>query len=111
MYNNEQARQAWLPICTKIIYAVGYERNELPAIDGQKNDLSYDDRTGIIAPRLFGIGIAFPEKYTDPLGNQEHRVGINSFMDYAQRIIPQWISKEVRSRFANFEQLFTIELL
>lgn len=110
IYNSEQARESWLQICNKIIYAVGYERNELPPIHGN-NTITYDDKTGIIAPRLFGIGIAFPEEYTDPLGNKEHRVGLNSFMDYAQRIIPEWIKKDARSRFASFDQLFTIDIL
>ena len=26
----EKARAAWLPICTKIVYAAGYERNPIP---------------------------------------------------------------------------------
>ncbi len=110
IYNSKEAREAWLPICNKKICAVGYERNDLPLIDDKP--ISYDDKTGIIAPGLFGIGLAFPEQYTDPLGNVEHRVGLNSFMDYAQRVVPQWLhSAETRSRFASFEQLFTIELL
>lgn len=79
MYNSQEVRDAWLPICNKIICAIGYERNELPFVDNKP--ISYDDKTGIIAPRLFGIGIAFPEQYTDPLGNEEHRVGLNNFMD------------------------------
>ena len=110
LHNTPESLQAWLPICNKIIYAIGFERNELPPINGQ-NEITYDDRSGIIAPRLFGIGIAFPEKYVDPLGNVEHRVGLNSFMDYAQRIIPTWITKDIRSRLASFEQLFTIDML
>lgn len=110
IYNTPESLQAWLPVCNKIIYAIGYDRNELPTINGS-SDITYDDRSGTIAPRLFGIGIAFPELHTDPLGNQEHRVGLNSFMDYAQRVIPQWMTKEVRSRLASFEQLFCIDLL
>lgn len=110
LYNCPETIDAWLPVCNKIIYAIGFERNSLPPINNS-NDITYDDRSGIIAPRLFGIGIAFPEQYTDPLGNQEHRVGLNSFMDYAQRVLPLWISQETRSRLAFFDQLFTIEVL
>ena len=111
VYNSAEARKAWLPICNKIIYAAGYERNPLPPINGSQ-DLSYDDKTGMIGPRLFGIGIAFPDRYVDPLGNVEHRIGLSSFMDYAQRVVPQWmINKSMNTRFQSFEQLFDISLL
>lgn len=110
LQNTQEHRDAWLSVCNKIIYAIGYERNELPTVNGNP-ELNYDDKTGIIAPRLFGIGIAFPEKYVDPLGNIEHRIGLNSFMDYAQRMIPQWITKDTRARFSSFEDLFTIDAL
>src|SRR5699024_7685488 len=53
-----QMLDIWTPLCTKIIYAIGFERNGLPSING-KTDVIYDDTTGIIMPRLFGIGIAF----------------------------------------------------
>jgi len=110
LQNTQEHRDAWLSVCNKIIYAIGYERNALPAVDGNP-ELNYDDKTGIIAPRLFGIGIAFPEKYIDPLGNVEHRIGLNSFMDYAQRMVPQWITKDTRVRFSSFEDFFTIDAL
>lgn len=110
LYNCKEARDAWLCTCNKIVYAVGFERNDLPLINGTANEIAYDDDSGVIAPRLFGIGIAFPERYTDPLGNVEHRVGLNSFMEYAQRVVPQWLMKE-RSRFSSFEQLFMIDLM
>jgi len=110
LYNNKEARDAWLDVCNKIIYAVGFERNDLPIINGNTSEITYDDCSGVIAPRLFGIGIAFPEKYTDPLGNVEHRVGLNSFMEYAQRVMPEWLAKE-RNRFDSFEKLFTIDVM
>lgn len=110
LYNSPEARDAWLPVCNKIIYAIGYEQNQLPIINGGQS-VTYDDHSGVIAPRLFGIGIAFPEAHTDPLGNKEHRVGLNSFMDYAQRVVPQWLTKDVRARLSDFEQLFMIEIL
>ncbi len=49
----------------------------------------YNGQTGVIAPRLFGIGIAFPEHKIDD-GHPRYIVGLNCFMDYAQRLIPQW---------------------
>lgn len=101
---------------TKIIYAIGYDKNSLPKISANP-EYNYDDTTGIIAPGLFGIGIAFPEKYIDPIGNVEHQVGLNSFMNYAQRVVPQWINsnkknKDINSNcFDKFENLFDINIL
>lgn len=103
---------------TKIIYAIGYEKNTLPKIE-QNPNLNYEDTTGFIAPGLFGIGIAFPEKYEDPLGNKEYRVGLNSFMEYAQRIVPYWIENSIKRKeidkdtrcFAKFKNLFNINIL
>ncbi len=98
LYNSEENRKQALSQATKIIYAAGYQRNALPiTIEGVQYNLEhlkYDDRTGVLGPNLFGIGIAFPEIFIDPLGNIEHRVGVNSFIDYAHRIIPQWISSK-----------------
>ena len=108
--NTKQNRDKWLPLCNKIIYAIGYERNELPEINGS-HQVTYDNGSGIIGPRFFGIGIAFPEMHTDPEGHTESRVGLPFFMEYAQRIIPQWITKERLQRLQAYEDLFTIELL
>lgn len=110
VYSTPQALKAWLPVCTKVIYAVGYERSELPNVNGTQ--ISHYDKSGIIAPRLFGIGIAFPEKYIDEQGNAFNRIGLPSFMDYAQRVIPNWIgTKDVATRFSSFEDLFDIRAL
>lgn len=76
--------------CTKIIYAIGYEANELPRINKQIPIDRYHGQTGIIGPHLFGIGIAFPEYKIDD-GHPRYIVGLNCFMNYAKRIIPQWL--------------------
>lgn len=119
VFNNEENRTLYLPECTKLIYSVGYERNDLP-LTPEHADLEYNDKTGVIAPGLFGIGIAFPEHYVDHLGNEDHRVGLTSFMDYAQRIVPQWLigSEEElralnyqRSVLQKFDDLFHINIL
>lgn len=111
LYNTPETRATWLPICTKIIYAAGFERNPLPPINGSTT-ISYNDTTGYIAPGLFGIGIAFPEKHTDPQNNTEYRVGLPFFMEYAQRVIPHWISsREMINKFSSFDELFTITRL
>ncbi len=82
----------FLPSCTKVIYAIGFERNEVP---GLSKDIleSYNATTGIIAPNLFGLGIAFPKKHKDPLGNTEFQIGILDFLLHAQRVIPLWIAQ------------------
>lgn len=111
IYNTCDALKAWLPICTKIIYAVGYERNELPTINNAPY-LNFEDYNGIIGPRLFGIGIAFPEKFVDEKGHLMSRIGLMSFMEYAQEILPTWMAvKKSFADYARFEDLFTIEVL
>lgn len=112
--SKEENIKQTLSECTKLIYAIGFERNEIPTIK-ESPDLKYDPTTGIIAPRLFGIGIAFPEKTVDPLGNVEYRVGLNSFMNYAQRMIPSWIpsrnNQKQKELLNKFGELFEIEIL
>ena len=124
IYNDEAARARYLPECDKVIYSVGFDRNDLPLTE-EYEGIEYDDATGVIAPSLFGIGIAFPEYYIDPLGNEDHRVGLTSFMDYAQRIIPQWVAGlgsaenvkrnellgQRRAVLESFADLFMIDLL
>ncbi len=116
--SNEENLNKFLSDCTRVIYAIGYERNELPEINGVK-DVTYDPSTGVIAKRLFGIGIAFPDKWVDPLGNTEYRVGFNSFLNYAQRVVPCWMQRYGINNFNRhavdsltvFEELFNIEIL
>jgi thioredoxin reductase len=75
--------------CHKAIYAIGFEKRPI-AIEGF-NELTYNDKNGIIAPGLFGLGIAFPEAVTDRFGAIEYRVGLWKFMDYLTRILPLWL--------------------
>lgn len=90
IFNTKQNRDAWLPHCTKIIYATGFTPNSIPLKQG--NPLHYDDTTGIIQRNLFGFGIAFPGKKADANGKMEHRVGMPHFLEYGKRVIPQWIA-------------------
>ena len=82
--------QKHLPECTKSIHAVGFKPRSI-SVEGIEQTLAYDNHTGIIAPGLFGLGIAFPEAKTDRLGNTELRVGLWKFMDYLSRILPVWV--------------------
>ena len=78
-----------LALCNKAIHAVGFERRKLPVLE-QYGHLHYDDRTGIIAPGLFGFGLAFPQAKFNSLGQLEYRVGLWKFMDYLNSILPIW---------------------
>ncbi|MDR3550858.1 MAG: hypothetical protein P4L31_05550 [Candidatus Babeliales bacterium] len=75
--SSSESMQSWLPQCTKIIYAIGFERNDLPPINGDVQVYEkYDHATGVIGPRLFGVGIAFPVEQIDPLDNVEKLIGL-----------------------------------
>jgi cation diffusion facilitator CzcD-associated flavoprotein CzcO len=80
-----------LPDCQKVIYAVGFQRRALPILDDLPH-LEYNPYNGIIAPGLFGLGIAFPEAKIDRYNTVEYRVGLWKFMDYLNRIMPLWLS-------------------
>jgi hypothetical protein len=79
----------FLPRCNKAIYAIGFKRRLL-SVAGLPVDFAYDDQTGVIAPGLFGVGIAFPRMIEDRVGNKEHRVGIWKFMEDIQHFLPKW---------------------
>ncbi len=84
-----------LALCSKAIYAIGFERRKLPILE-QYEHLHYDDRTGIIAPGLFGFGLAFPQAKFNPLGQVDFRVGLWKFMDYLNSILPIWVKYALR---------------
>jgi len=44
-----------------------------------------------VLPGLFGAGIAWPERVTDPHGNVEMAVGFWKFMRYVRRVVPSWV--------------------
>ena len=77
--------------CDHVVYTVGFERRRLPRTP-QWERLDYNPANGIIAPGLFGFGIAFPECRTDRLGFTEHRVGLHKFMTYLNTVLPLWMS-------------------
>jgi thioredoxin reductase len=79
-----------LPLCDKVIYALGLERRKSVSINNEEN-LPHDPDTGRIAAGLFGLGIAYPELTTDPLGHTESSVGLWKFMVYLNRVLPLWL--------------------
>lgn len=76
--------------CDRAVYTVGFERRKLPATP-QFGPLDYNPQNGIIAPGLFGLGIAFPEYAADPYGYGQYRVGLKKFMDYLNSVLPLWM--------------------
>ncbi|KAI0102382.1 hypothetical protein GGR51DRAFT_288782 [Nemania sp. FL0031] len=109
----EESYKAELPECTHIVQAVGYARKPLPSLEIIRKDrgvaepleVEYDDLTGRFyekdsskaqnerkyVPGLFGAGIAFPERVTDPHGNVEHAVGFWKFMKFVKKVVPNWV--------------------
>jgi len=87
--SNEENIREILPLCTKAIYATGFQKRLIP-IEGM-HSLEYNDRSGIIAPGLFGFGIAFPEAKTDRFGTLEYRVGLWKFIEYIDKVLPVWL--------------------
>jgi len=88
--SSEERLTQYLPECNKVIYAIGFEPRNLPMIVGLES-VQYNPQGGIIAPGLFGIGIAFPECRENPFGVKEHAVGLWKFMQYIDRILPVWM--------------------
>ncbi len=87
-FSDEATIQAYLSQCDKAIYPVGFQAR-IPTTEAV-NAHHYDTRTGIIAPGLFGAGIAFPRLVTDPLGNQEFNVGLLKFMRDIRSTLSIW---------------------
>ncbi len=76
--------------CDRVIYAVGFHPRVLKVVGLEK--LQHNVCNGIIAPGLFGFGIAFPIQTTDPLGNREESVGLCEFMKHINSILPIWLN-------------------
>ncbi len=75
--------------CDRVVYAVGFARRRLPETP-QWGELDYNSSNGILAPGLFGVGIAFPEYVIDPYGYGQYRVGLKKFIEYLQCVLPLW---------------------
>ena len=77
--------------CDYLIFTIGFEKRDDIQINPYKHSLPYNESNGIIAPGLFGLGIAYPCRVTDPLGNVEHDVGLNKFMCHLDHVLPIWL--------------------
>ena len=77
--------------CTKVIYAIGFEkRHNIHVPHYPDHALDHNVCNGIIAPGLFGYGIAYPVLVRDPMGNSEYSVGIWKFSCQIERCFPVW---------------------
>jgi hypothetical protein len=89
--NSPENMARLLPMCNKVIYAIGYEPN--PIIVNGTSHLLFDECSGVIAQDLYGIGIAFPP--TGIVNGQKiAKNGLHAYLGYAKRLIPQWINNE-----------------
>lgn len=77
--------------CDFLIFTIGFEKRDEIKVSPYKHSLPYNESNGIIAPGLFGLGIAYPCRVVDPLGNVEHDVGMNKFMCHLDHVLPIWL--------------------
>lgn len=80
----------YLPECSKVVYAVGFEKRQNIVIKDYE-DSKHNPYIGIIGPGLFGLGIAHPEVKPDRLGSVEPQVGLWKFMVYLNKVMPIWM--------------------
>ncbi len=90
LYSSDENVGEYLPKCNRVVYAIGFERRMLPIVHGLGH-LTYQEQCGIIAPGLFGLGIAFPEAKYNKIGLLEYRVGLWKFMQYLDEILSVWL--------------------
>jgi hypothetical protein len=94
IYNgSDEECAAALDECTKVVYAIGFEQNIISGLSKEQLR-GYNSETGVIAPNLFGVGIAFPERVLDDSGDYEQAIGIFDFIDYLARIVPDWVCSD-----------------
>lgn len=86
--STEENLDLHLSACNKAIYAVGFQQRHIPVTGVSL--AHYDISNGIIAPGLFGLGIAFPVVVTDPFGRPEANVGLWKFLKNLRRTLPLW---------------------
>ena len=86
--SNEMNIKQYLSSCDKAVYPIGFKKRSLDVIDVDTDH--YDVNTGIIAPGLFGAGIAYPRVKVDPLGGRSLNVGMYEFMHDIREVLPVW---------------------
>ncbi|TKA67580.1 hypothetical protein B0A55_10180 [Friedmanniomyces simplex] len=98
-----------LPGSDFVIQAIGYTRDPIPSLntsagkditpffEHDKGTFKYVQQSelGSIGdlvplPHVYGAGIAWPERVTDPYGNVELAVGFGKFQKFVKRVSPEW---------------------
>ncbi|ORY87564.1 pyridine nucleotide-disulfide oxidoreductase-domain-containing protein [Protomyces lactucae-debilis] len=101
-HNEADIYDRWLKDCTHIVSATGYVGNPIPSItvDGEQVKPSFDPLSGRFLnehkqalPGLFGSGIAYPERVTDPEGHSSSNVGWFKFQKFVGRVAPEWVAR------------------
>lgn len=101
--NEIETYEQHLPECQYYVQAIGYKRDPTPplkrgvgtdAVEISPNYIhetgGFNDADGNKIPSLYGAGIAWPERVTDPYGNVEYAVGFWKFMKYIKRVSGDW---------------------
>lgn len=101
--NEVETYEKHLPSCQRYVQAIGYMRDPIPTLKkegaGTNADITpnyihetggFEDAEGKKIPGLYGAGIAWPERVTDPYGNVEYAVGFWKFMKYIKRVVGDW---------------------
>ncbi|ODR07192.1 pyridine nucleotide-disulfide oxidoreductase [Mycolicibacillus koreensis] len=85
---DDPALPAALRRCDRVVHTVGFVARSIASTPPVP---AYDPATGILAPGLFGVGIAYPEYWVDPLGSGQYRVGLRKFMQRLDTVMPLWL--------------------
>jgi hypothetical protein len=92
LYRYQATKQnigTYLDRCDRVIYAIGFHPRVIK-VAGMA-EFQHNVHNGIIAPGLFGFGIAFPKQTIDPFGNREESVGLWKFMLHINNVLPIWL--------------------
>jgi hypothetical protein len=90
-----------LPTCTNVVQAIGFKKNAVPLLKNGEKELNMEfdplsggfrDEKGVEVRGLYGAGIAWPNRVTDPEGNVEYAVGLGKFMIFLKDVVPKWKS-------------------
>lgn len=93
--STEENLAKYLPQIDKVVYAVGFVARKNIKV-GEFKNLHYNPHLGILAPGLFGFGIAYPELKYDKFGNPEQQVGLWKFSQYLENVLPVWMRYGVK---------------
>lgn len=85
--------------CEYVVQAIGYKADPVPGLKREGKELvvksdcetgGFVDEEGEKVRGLYGCGIAFPERVTDPEGNVEFAVGLFKFSNFLGRVSKGW---------------------